>query len=188
MNRTLRLLGLAAVIAMPSAVTAQVAPARQITFGASAGLSMPTGDLGDASNAGYVIAGHVFYRPASIQALRFRGDVSFDRWGAKEDVEGADASRRSFGFVANALYDFASSAESGIRPYVLGGLGLYNSKTSVEFAGETVTGSATDIGLQVGGGLQFQLSGFSTFAETKYVNVFSDGSISWVPITFGVRF
>ncbi len=188
MNRTFRLLGLAVALAAPAALTAQVATTRQITFGASAGLSMPTGDLGESSDAGYTVAGHVFYRPATIQALRFRGDVSFDRWGVKNADEGADASRRSFGFVANALYDFASSSESGIRPYVLGGLGLYNSKTSVEVAGVDVSGSATDVGIQVGGGLSFQLSGFSTFAEAKYVNVFSDGSISWVPITFGVRF
>ena len=63
--------------------------------GLSGGLSMPTGDLGDRADAGYVIAGHVYYKPASIQALRFRGDVSFDRWSIKNADEGADASTRS---------------------------------------------------------------------------------------------
>jgi opacity protein-like surface antigen len=188
MNRTLRLVGLAVALATPTLLAAQVAGTRQISFGASAGLSMPTGDLGDGSDAGYAVAGHVFYRPASMQALRLRGDVSFDRWGVKNTNESADASRRSLGFVANVLYDFASTSEGNIRPYVIGGLGLYNYKTSVDVAGVNLSDSSTDVGIQAGGGLQFQLSGFSTFAEVKYVNVFSDNSISWVPITFGIRF
>ena len=70
-----------------------------------------------------------------------------------------------------------------LRPYALGGLGLFNTRNP-----ETDQ-SDTNLGLQVGGGLTFQLSGFSTFAEARFVNVFSDGRSSrYVPITFGVRF
>lgn len=188
MNRTLRLVGLAVALATPTMLAAQVAGTKQLTYGASAGLSMPTGDVGEGSDAGYAVAGHVFYRPATLQALRLRGDVSFDRWGLKNASESADASRRSLGFVANALYDFAAISEGNIRPYVIGGLGLYNNKTTGNVADDNRPDSSTDVGIQAGGGLQFQLSGFSTFAEVKYVNVFSDSSISWVPITFGVRF
>ncbi|WP_411279009.1 outer membrane protein [Gemmatimonas sp.] len=187
MQHALRLLSVALSLAVPAVSSAQ-ATERPVSFGLSGGLSLPTGDLGDRADAGFVIAGHVYYKPASIQALRFRGDVSFDRWSIKNADAGADASTRSVGVVANAIYDFATNGTSTVKPYLLAGLGLYNNKTSVEVANVNVTGSATDVGVQVGGGFEFQLSGFSTFAEAKYVNVFSDGRFAWIPISFGVRF
>ncbi len=158
MPRSFRLFGVALSLAVPAALSVQ-ATARPVSFGLSGGLSMPTGDLGD--GAGYVMAGHVYYKPATIQALRFRGDVSFDRWAIKNAAAGADASTRSVGVVANAIYDFATNGTSMVKPYVLAGLGLYN-KTSGEVANVSVAGSATDVGIQVGGGMEFQLAGFAT--------------------------
>ena len=185
MHRSLCLFGLAFSLAAPAALSAQTL-ARPVSFGISGGLSIPTGDLGDGADAGYVVAGHVFYKPASIQALRLRADVSLDRWSLKNDGNGSDASTRSVGVVANALFDFATNSTSTVKPYVLVGLGLYNNKSS---AAETSNGEgATDVGVQVGGGMEFQLAGFSTFAEAKYVNAFSERRVSWIPISFGVRF
>ena len=70
-----------------------------------------------------------------------------------------------------------------MMPSLVGGLGVYSGKTSGS------DGSSTDVGLQVGAGLTFKLSGFSTFLEAKYVNVFSDpNSTGYLPITFGVKF
>lgn len=76
-----------------------------------------------------------------------------------------------------------------VKPYVLGGLGLYNGKTTADFGSAEISGSDTNLGLQAGAGVAFQLSGFSTFAEARLVNIFSDGNSSrFVPIVFGVRF
>ena len=78
-----------------------------------------------------------------------------------------------------------------IKPYVLGGLGLYNAKASGSFGGigSGETESRSNIGIQAGGGLEFQLSGFTTFLEAKFVNSFTEGSSTqWVPVTFGIRF
>ena len=119
-----------------------------------------------------------------MKSLRFRGDVSYSGFGYKN----IDASYRSLGFVGNAMLDLSSSG--GVKPYVLGGLGAFNGKRSTQVGSAAVvsTGS-TDVGLQVGGGLNFQLSGFSTFLEAKYVNVFTENnSTGYIPITFGVRF
>jgi len=182
MQRALRLLGVVVSLAVPAVSSAQDM-ARPISLGLSGGLSMPTGDLGDRADAGYVLAGHVYYKPASIQALRFRGDVSFDRWSVKNADASADASTRSVGVLANAIFDFATNGTSTVKPYVIGGLGIFNRKSSMVDAE-----SATDVGIQVGGGLEFQLAGFSTFTEVKYVNVFADGRFAWIPISFGVRF
>ncbi|QJR36676.1 outer membrane beta-barrel protein [Gemmatimonas groenlandica] len=181
MNRFSKFVTVAALMMTPAMVSAQ---SSAVGFGVSGGLSVPTGDLGDAVDAGYSIAGHVFLKPASTKNLRFRGDVSYTGF----DYKNIDASYRSLGFVGNALLDLSSSG--GVKPYVLGGVGAFNGKASTKIGSAAVVStSSTDVGIQVGGGLNFQLSGFSTFLELKYVNVFTDGnSAGYIPITFGVRF
>lgn len=188
MKRALRACALIAAIAAPAALSAQAAD-KPVTFGVSGGLSLPMGDFGEGLSSGYNITGHVYFKPAALKSLRLRGDVSFDRFG----FDGVDGNFRSLGFVGNVVYDFPTQSSSMVKPYVLGGLGLYNGKGSVELntgvGNLDVSGSETNLGLQVGGGLAFQLSGFSTFAEAKLVNVFSEGESSrFIPITFGVRF
>lgn len=185
MKRTLRVLGsafgLMTALAAPAALSAQATTTdKPVSLGISGGLSLPNGEYTEGLESGYSLAGHVYFKPATLTSVRFRGDVSFDKWNA--EVENA-GSFRSLGFVANALFDFPTSGTSMTRPYLLGGLGAFNSKAS---EGDE---SETNLGLQVGGGLTFQLSGFSTFAEAKFVNVFTEGtSLRYIPITFGVRF
>ena len=49
--------------------------------------------------------------------------------------------------------------------------------------------SSTDVAVQGGAGVNFQLAGFTTFVEAKFVNIFGDGSSTrYIPITFGFRF
>jgi opacity protein-like surface antigen len=188
MLRAFRVAGLAAIVAAPALLSAQSTSDKPLSFGISGGLSQPLGDLSDAASSGFVVAGHVFFKPASIQALRFRGDVSFDKWGAKDGVSSVDASFQSIGVTANAIYDVQTSSMT--RPYLIGGAGLFNYKTLVNLGPTTgSTPSSTDVGVQVGGGLTFALAGFDTFVEAKFVNVFGDGSSrTWIPVSFGVRF
>lgn len=181
MNRFSKYVAVAALMMTPAMVSAQ---SSAVGFGVSGGLSVPTGNLGDDVDAGYSIAGHVFLKPSSMKSLRFRGDVSYDRFSYKSTIAG-DYS--SLGFVGNALIDLTTNG--GVKPYVLGGLGAFNGKSSRDAGAVNVSVSSTDVGIQVGGGLNFQLSGFSTFLEAKYVNVFTENnSTGYIPITFGIRF
>lgn len=85
-----------------------------------------------------------------MKALRFRGDVSYSAF----DYKNFDASYRSLGFVGNAMLDLATSG--GVKPYVLGGLGAFNGKESTKVGSAAVVStSSTDVGIQVGGGLNF---------------------------------
>ena len=191
MNRTLHALGSVvgrmatlaafAALAAPAALSAQATTTEKpVTFGISGGVSLPTGDYTAGLQTGYALAGHLYIKPSTFESLRFRGDVTFDHW----NFEGANnGSFRSLGVVGNVLYDFPAAGASATRPYVLAGLGGFDSKES---GGAQNT---TNLGLQLGGGLGFQLSGFTTFAEAKLVNVFTDGaSLRYIPLTFGVRF
>lgn len=178
MKHALRALALAAAVAAPAALSAQTAD-KPVTFGVSGGLSLPLGDFGENLNGGFNVTGHVFFKPASLQSIRLRGDVSYDRW----DYDNVNANFRALGLSGNAIYDFPTASSSIMKPYVLGGLGIYNGRNSRLDDGDS------NLGLQVGGGLTFQLSGFSTFAEAKLVNVLTDGqSTRYFPVTFGVRF
>jgi opacity protein-like surface antigen len=187
MKRSLRLIGLAAFLAIPAMTSAQETT-RPVSFGLSGGLSLPMGDIGDAYDSGFNVTGHVMFRPGSFTNLSFRGDVNFDRFGSKllDDV-----SLRLIGGTVNAVYAFPQATPGMIRPYVLAGVGMQNSKVNGSVAGVNLdlSTSSTDIHAQGGAGVNFQLSGFTTFVEAKFVNVFGDGSSStYIPITFGFRF
>ena len=187
MKRSLRWIGLAAFLAVPVMASAQEV-VRPFSFGVSGGLSLPMGDLGDGYDAGYNITGHIMYRPAAFTNLSFRGDVNFDRFGSKSFD---DVSTRFLGGTINAVYAFPQATPGVVRPYVLGGVGVQNGKSSGTVAGVNLddSDSATDLHVQGGAGVNFQLSGFTTFVEAKYVNVFGDpNSFSYIPITFGFRF
>lgn len=196
MHRTLRLTGLLAFAALPLTAHAQSGEIRPISFGISAGLSLPMGDASDSYSSGYNVTGHVAFRPAAFTNLSFRGDVGFDRFNAKESVSLAtlEGTLTAIGVTANAVYAFPQSDMSAmLRPYVLGGVGFYNTKHDLTVeVGEGVEvdeGSDTNMGLQAGAGVEFALSGFSTFAEVKFVNVMGDGgSLRWIPVSFGFRF
>jgi hypothetical protein len=198
MHRTLRLTAVAALVALPFSLGAQDMAPRPVSFGISAGLSMPMGNLSDAFNSGFNVTGHIGYKPAMFTNLSFRGDVGFDRFNAKEDISGTAVTQEgtftAIGVTANAIYAFPQSDAAAIlRPYLLGGLGFYNTKSKVTTTLGTVEASSensdSNFGLQAGIGAEFALSGFSTFAEAKFVNVLGDGSsIRWIPISFGIRF
>jgi len=184
-----RLVGIAVLAALPSLAQAQAAPARAISFGVSGGASLPMGNLGDIAETGYNLGAHILLSPPSFTNLSFRGDVTFDRWALKGTIaNAADANLRALGVAANAI--FRASSAMTMRPYAIGGVGFYSAKGSGTIGGLTVSDeSDNNFGIQAGAGLEFQLSGFTTFLEAKFVNVFSENnSTNWVPVTFGIRF
>jgi opacity protein-like surface antigen len=174
------------IVALAAWVSPLSAQARTYSFGVSGGLSVPVGDLSDLAESGFQVAGHLYLRPANFTNLGFRGDVSYDRFSLKGN---ADGNVNSLGVIANAIYNVPTTG-STVRPYVLGGLGLYSLKSQITVGSTTVNSDReSKFGLQAGGGLEFMLSGFSTFVEAKFVNVFTDDdSTTWIPITFGFRF
>ena len=76
-----------------------------------------------------------------------------------------DAFTRSVDVPANARFDSDTTSGSTVKPYLPAGLGFYNNSTSAEECSNQ--GRARDVGVQASGGLEFQLAGFSTFAEVE---------------------
>ena len=188
MRRSLQIIGLALVCALPSAASGQ--SPRTTAIGFTGGASLPMGDLADGAESGFVVAGHFYLKPEGKTHFVYRGDVSYDRWGVKPTAGNnvVDGSFTSTGFVVNAMY-LSGGEKAGKRPYVIGGLGFYRTNLKISGSGAGLSSESSDMGVQVGGGLEFKLSGISTFLEAKYVNVFRQPtSWTYVPITFGLHF
>jgi opacity protein-like surface antigen len=186
-SRTVRLAGVVGALALLPAL-AMAQDSKPISVGVMGGLSVPVGDLGDGFDSGYNITGSVYLRPGTGR-LSFRGDVGYESFGSKGSNSLVSADLNVLSVTGNVLFPIGTAAEGGIRPYLIGGGGLYRTSVDVESVVGNDSNSSNDLGIAVGGGLEFRLAGFSTFAEARFVNVFGDGNSSrWIPITFGIRF
>ena len=169
------------------AAIAASAPAAQaqnpMTFGIAAGASIPMGDLADndlfSAKTGWHGMATLGFMPTMLPfGMRIDG-----MYNSMSLEGGGDASYRIIGANANAIIAMPATVAS---PYLIGGVGMYNQKIDsddIDIDGET------DFGINVGIGTKFNLSGFGTFAEIRYHNIFSEGSSTqFLPITFGIMF
>jgi opacity protein-like surface antigen len=187
--------GLVAVmLAVPMVASAQAAAPKNTSFSVHAGIGIPFGDFGDAVGTGFGVHGSLWYKLTN-ERLRLRGDVGFDRFSGDNNVSIGGSSFETTAtvipIVGNVVYALGQPKQTS-RPYLLGGAGMFVNRSSVSVTALGRTTSSTDtetrLGIQAGGGIEFQLAGFSTYAEAKLVNVFGDGSLTYVPLTFGIKF
>jgi hypothetical protein len=161
-------LALAATLLAPAAMHAQT------SFIVAAGAAVPIGNTGDAVKMGYNATLGIGIKPP-LAPIGLRIDGMFNSF----EYDAIDASLRLLAGTANVTL---SSPALPIG-YLIGGLGMYNASTS------GTSGSETDFGFNVGAGLNFPLTGFSTFLEARLHVVNSEGeSVKFIPITFGLRF
>jgi opacity protein-like surface antigen len=167
--------GLTLVAAVAAPASAQMNDdLRTVRFGVQGGLSMPMGDFGDVANSGYIIGGLLDLRPANLPfGVRF--NVDYQSWGSDLDIDSNMLS-------GTAAAMFTVPTTGGISPYVLGGIGMYRADCDND---ELCPEAETEFGLNVGGGLNFNLGTLDTFAELRYHNV---DDTSFLPIVFGIRF
>lgn len=192
MHPTARLLAAACALAA-GAATAQAQAVNPVSFGVSAGASLPLGDFGDVANTGFNVDGLVTLR-VPTSPVAFRGEVGYQRFGLKGDFDGASANARIWSGVANLVLGIPAGPTAVASPYLIGGVGYYNvgGGSRFERGGTTVTvenESENRFGLNGGIGLDLPLSGLSTFAEVRFTSIFTEGgNTNIVPIKFGIRF
>ncbi|HEX5831302.1 MAG TPA: hypothetical protein VFY16_10005 [Gemmatimonadaceae bacterium] len=170
------LAGLTLALAAAEPVQAQdMGGTRSVNFGLAGGLSVPVGDVADGFKSGYNIVGTVGWQPAA-RAWGLQFDLGYTNL-AEDNGFSDDLSVLSG--TGNVVLTVANN--SGIKPYVIGGLGFYN----MDAGGD----SETEFGLNGGGGLTFPLGGISTYVEARFHSIFTEDSNSnYIPIVFGVRF
>ena len=163
-----------AIIALSSTAHAQ----RRTSVGFAAGATVPVGDLGDATSTGFHILGTLAISGSASAPLGFRIDGMYNSLSGKSS--GPDVNVWTVN--GNLVYAFPGGMTA--TPYIIAGAGWYNSK-----ADESGAESSSDIGINAGIGARFALSGFSTFAEVRFHNIFSDpNSAQMIPLTFGILF
>ena len=144
-------------------------------FGLGLGATLPMGDYGKADKMGINILG-VFETPLANSPLYLRVDGIY----STTSHDGISGSTGILGATASALYHFSAPAAQA-RPYLLGGLGIYNVDPG--------TGAQTKIGYALGGGVTFDIGGLNAFAEARYASVQTSGSSkTFVPLTVGLMF
>ena len=167
------LVAVAAVAVMASSAVAQM-PAKPWSIGVQAGASMPTGDFGDASNAGFNVGGNVKFKLTGVP-VAVQGEVLYNSFGGKTVGTIDMPTINILGFGGAVSY----AMPSGL--YFIGGLGMYNSTCS----GCT---STTKFGLNGGAGFNLPLS-FGAFIEARFHSIMTDPkSTNFMPISFGIRF
>lgn len=173
----MRLMSRAAIILAATVVTSAPLHA-QTSFAASLGAAVPMGSMADAVDLGYNLTASLGIKPP-LAPLGLRIDGMFNSFEGKT----AGTSRIIAGTANVTLSGAGMPIPMG---YLIGGLGMYN----LSVTGLPVNpDSETDFGFNIGAGLNFPLTGFSTFLEARFHLVATEGeSTKFVPITFGMRF
>lgn len=166
---------------------------RPVQFGFGGGMSVPVSDAKDAMKNGFHGQAMVKWK-MPMMPLGFRGTLGYQRMDLKSLSPGLDGT----GSILSGLGNVTLGMSVGpLRPYVLAGLGAYNTKTDVSGAGSA---SQTKFGVDGGAGVEFKLFAVSGFLEGKLENIFTDEGFSSslgsaeafstriVPVTFGVYF
>ena len=175
----MRLMSRAALVLAASLVA--VPAYAQAKFSISAGAAVPIGSTADGANVGYNVTGSVGFQPP-LAPLGLRVDGMFNSMEFKAPLSGA--SFRTLAGTANLVLSGAGMPIP--MGYLIGGVGMYNSKAT----GSGITSdSNTDVGFNIGAGIKFPLTGFSTFLEARLHFVNTEGeSTKFIPITFGLTF
>jgi hypothetical protein len=171
-------------------------PVRPFTLGIAGGSTFVTGEDRDFYNPGYHVQGSVGV-PIPGLSMALRVDAMYHHIGGRnrstQTVAGAPdtlfiGDLSLLGFTANAQL-YTGSPTSLVRPYVIAGVGPYRIENKGVLYGQSVTASATKMGVTGGIGVTVNALVTRLFVEARVHNVFAEGGSARVyPLTVGFFF
>ena len=177
-----------AALGLALAIGAQAAQAQAgVSLGLGAGAVVPTGSMADINSMGWTGQTSLRVKPA-VSPLGFQVDASYSRMGFDSDL--IDGHTSTLAGTANAVFAFPSAAVA--RPYLIGGVGVYNMKATVG----DVSGSDTKFGANAGAGFDLKLGSAALYAEGRFHAIFKGGFDTetgdeatgyMIPLTVGLR-
>lgn len=184
--RAIRSVALGAVLMASAGAAPAVAQGAEFSLGG--GLTLPLGNFGDAAGTGFHGLAAVSFVPSG-SPIGIQVDGMFHRTGMDDNFAlGDDVNTQIIQGTANAVYKFQTSEETKIRPYLIGGVGLYSFKLTGDDVEDPFGDAETDFGINGGAGFDFKFGSAGLFVEGRFHNVFSEGeSTNFIPITVGVR-
>ncbi|MGH7517138.1 MAG: outer membrane beta-barrel protein [Gemmatimonadales bacterium] len=165
-----------------------------VSFGVGGGATIPLGSTsdfpgGEGLSTGWHGMALVRFKPPA-SPVGFQIDGMYHRLGFSDELASSigDGKRQLINGTANLVFSFPVSAETRFRPYLIGGVGLYNSKNKLDSGVDSE--SETDFGFNAGAGFDVGFGGGTFFVEGRFHNVFvSDiDDTKFIPITAGIRF
>ena len=187
----MKLVSRGAIAGLLSLLVAPPVFAQGATFSLGAGVSLPTGDFNTIAKLGWHATAAVLVgkqtRPLGLQV-----DANYAQFGL--DASGAggsfDVKERFLYATGDVVFRLATSSPSAFRPYVIGGVGVYNSKgTGRDAAVFGGAQAATDFGVNAGAGFNYVTGGTTLFVEARFHSIFTDPThTQFLPISAGIRF
>jgi opacity protein-like surface antigen len=148
----------------------------------AAGGIFPTGELRQSLNDGFHIAASADAAITQLDPFKLRAELSYSQLGASGH---AASVTKIFAVTANVV---RVASTTRLRPYVTGGVGLYNTHRPVAPFSGLPTGTTTDLGYNLGAGVS-SAGKVALFMEARYHRIFSDREPThYVPFVLGVRF
>jgi hypothetical protein len=173
-----------AAVGLALALGTQVAQAQAgLSLGLGAGAVIPTGSMADLNSTGWTGQTSLRVKPA-VSPLGFQVDASYSRMGFDTDL--VDGHTSMLAGTANAVFAFPSAAVA--RPYLIGGLGVYNMRAGDE--------AVTKFGGNAGAGFDLKLGSASLYAEGRFHAILNGGfdaqaqeetTAYMIPLTVGLR-
>ena len=169
----------AAAAVAPSGVRAQMA----VSAGVGGGFTAVTGDARRVWDfGGFHMQGMVAFGRAT-SAVGFRTDLMYQRFTSS--LPGEAGSTSDLAGIVSVVY---SPTTYLLKPYVLGGLGVYRSTDNFD-AAEIHEEPITRFGVNAGVGARLGFVRFGTFIEARFHRIFgTNRDIDFVPVTVGVMF
>jgi hypothetical protein len=173
--------------------------AQGVEFALGGGVGVPLSDFDDRSKLGWHgLAALSFVPDGWPVGIQFDGSYQQFNWDDDFTPIGVsgDVKERLIMGTGNIVFKFKTSDESTFRPYLIGGLGLYNHKrTADDDPDDVLGGGTTDFGINAGAGFDFKAGGAGLFIEGRFHNIFTGddpnfdaSNIRFIPITLGIRF
>jgi hypothetical protein len=179
-----------AAVAVGLLLSAPAVRAQGAEFALGGGVGVPLGDFDEAAKLGWHgLAALSFVPNGWPVGIQFDG--SYQQFGMDDAGGFTDLKTRLIMGTGNVVFKFKSSEESTFRPYLLGGVGVYNSKLSAsDDPDDLLGGGSTDFGINAGAGFDFKAGGAGLFIEGRFHNVFggAGSDLRFIPITLGIRF
>lgn len=161
-------------------------------FSLGGGVGFPLSDFDDIANMGWHGLAGISFVPTGWP-IGIQIDGQYQQYKLDEDVVLRDDLKdRLILGTANIVYKFKTSEGSTFRPYLIGGGGVYNLKTT---GADDVSGvvdtdnSETKFGINAGAGFDFKAGSIGLFLEGRFHDVFFSDSpdLRFIPVTVGVR-
>jgi hypothetical protein len=150
--------------------------AQSVRIGLGGGLTLPLGDYHDSDQAGWHVLGKVdIVVPES--PLDVRVDAMYSQTSQRAPSTGTT---KLAGGTADLVWHVPTAAP-GVKPYVVGGAGVYNDNLG--------GGSTTKFAWGAGLGGSIAVGPIHGFVEARYISIHLPGTaLRFVPVTAGLSF